>query len=109
MYFTLPNIVILIYIQKLTEVVLPPVQNIVEIYKQTTFIFLYPSSYGSETRLFPLIYVSTQVSIILLLTLCFELINLPFRKSLVPEIRVSIMSYHGTHAASVNNNLQDSR
>jgi hypothetical protein len=49
MYFSLPNITGIMYIQYMREVILSPIQNVVEIYKQITIIAIYEVSSGLVT------------------------------------------------------------
>jgi hypothetical protein len=93
-YFSLPNSIKPVFIQQLGEMIPPPSQNTVEVCDQVTVLILYYIS----SRLVPLLKVTDtpiQVSDILVLIVCFMLINFSFQIFLlfVPETSTSFPSY----------------
>jgi len=78
MYICLPNIINPTYTEQLREMVPPPSQNIVEVYKQITPLILYYIS----SRLGTLLKITDapiQVSDIFYLTVSFKFINFSFQ------------------------------
>jgi hypothetical protein len=70
-----------LYIQYLTEVILPPSQNFLRIRKEIAPLILYHISFKLVTLL-KFSYATIQVSDVLILTAYFNIIILPFKYSL---------------------------